>query len=91
MKSSYIQKLRLLILAWRISFRSRPLGIGLKNQCWGGLAAEIASNKSEKVTDYYGITFSQYKHMINKNNRTNSSFRNFRMTLESIRLAIANC
>ena len=87
MKTSIRQSMRLINLGFTILIRKRPLGIGLKNECWGGVAATIAKNNELKVTDYYGLSFTDFKLDIMKNNRTNPSIRNIVMGLESIKLA----
>lgn len=81
------QRFRLMLLARKIGFRSKPLGIGLHNQCWAGVAAEIAKAKGAKTTDYYGITFREFKDAIKSNNVCPPEGRNIRMFLRTLYLA----
>lgn len=81
------QSFRLAKLGVSVICRTKPLGIGLKNECWGGLAASNAMQNNSKTTTYFGITFQELKDAINKNNRTDPRKRNFIMGLESMKLA----
>ena len=75
----FTQKFHLAQLSTRILLRSEPLGIGLHNQCWAGLAIEIAKQKNCLATDYYGLTSKQIKTAVKINNRTPAEMRNQKM------------
>lgn len=81
------QRFRLMLLASKIGFRSKPLGVGLHNQCWAGVAAEIAKAKGAKTTAYYGVTFREFKDAIKSNNVCRPERRNIRMFLRTLYFA----
>lgn len=81
------QKRHLLDLAETIKKRVKALGVGLHNQCWAGLAIEIAKSHGETTTTYFGMSIHQMKPEINKNNAQPESLRNETMYLRTIELA----
>ena len=71
---------RLSNLAVAIIDRREPLGVGLKNQCFAGLAVDLAREQSTNPpSDFYGLSKGVWKHSIKTNNRTPSKWRNLRM------------
>ena len=88
MSRSLTQRWRLAQLARRIAGRPEPLGVGLHHECWGGVAAHVARARGMKVTDYYGLTFAEFKRAIKDNNASPIVLRNARMLLRTLRLAL---
>jgi hypothetical protein len=80
------QRERLVRLADHIARRREPLGVGLKNQCWAGVAIGMAKAEGCTVTDYLGLTSRQVKAAIKLNNRTPADSRNERMLAETLNL-----
>lgn len=83
-RSNQIQNI--LDLANQIKERKEPLGIGLKRQCWAGLAIENANSNGSKTTDYLGISFSKMKEMIIRNNNEPEVSRNKIMYASTLQL-----
>lgn len=73
------QRKNLLNLACRILKDDKPLGVGLKNGCWAGVAIELAREKDSKMTDHYGLTMRQVKYRIKLNNSLHPELRNYVM------------
>ncbi len=82
---------RLLNLAQRIEARPEPLGIGLKHQCWAGLAHAAAAAHGARVTDYFGISFREMKDAIKENNQADASRRNEGMAARTRQFAASRC
>jgi hypothetical protein len=80
---------RLLKLAFTILHRKQPLGVGLRNQCWAGLAIEKAKEHSALTTEYYGISFREMRNKIAKNNLTIPPKRNHVMAVRTILMSIS--
>lgn len=71
-------------LAETIRDRQAPLGVGLHNQCWGGLAIEVAKMHGETTRSFYGMSIHEMKNDINVNNASPKERRNdvmYRRTL----------
>ena len=81
------QKQHLLELANTIKERDKPLGVGLHNQCWGGLAIEIAKSKGQTTRTYFGMSIHEMKADINSNNGLPPSLRNEGMYLRTLEIA----
>lgn len=77
------QIVRLMDLAEIIEARNEPLGIGLKQQCWAGVAIELAKAEGCKVTDYFGLSFRDLKSRIKFNNLQAPEMRNAVMAAET--------
>ncbi len=71
---------RLLKLSKMIDSREAPLGVGLKNQCWAGIAWEVASAHQARVTEYFGISFREMRDAIKGNNQCEPVRRNATMS-----------
>lgn len=84
---STIHSLRLEALAVSIEGRDGPLGIGLKSECWAGVAHQIASAENSRVTDFFGISFAEMKAAIKGNNACAPNLRNNKMARFSRELA----
>jgi hypothetical protein len=78
---------RLNFLAALIDERTEPLGVGLKNQCWAGVAHSIAQSEGARVTDYFGISTREMKDAIKMNNNCAPESRN--ATMRQVTLEIA--
>jgi hypothetical protein len=59
--------------------RDMPLGVGLKNQCFVGLAVEQAQQYGETLREHFGKPLSIWKKAIKKNNATSPRMRNLVM------------
>jgi hypothetical protein len=81
------QKARLIRLAEVVETRDEPLGVGLKHQCWAGIAIEMAKAEGFKSTDYFGLSFRELKQKIKLNNVQFPEFRNAVMATETRALA----
>ena len=81
---SLVQRRRLINLAVTILKREKPLGVGLRNECWAGLAIEVARQRRFKSTEYYGISMSQGRKDLKLNNRLPPAIRNFVMAGSTI-------
>lgn len=66
-------------LANTIEKRKKPLGVGLRNQCFIGLAIEIANLNNSNFENYYGISIWESRDMIRANNNCLESIRNTTM------------
>lgn len=89
-RRSTSQRVRLLELAGRVALRRDPLGIGLRNQCWGGIAVAIAKEHGWRASDYYGISFRELRDYIKDNNLTPCEKRNRHMAMRTLRLALTS-
>jgi hypothetical protein len=78
---------RLESLASTIENRSEPLGVGLKRECWAGVAHSIAQAHGERVTDYFGISSREMKDAIKDNNQCAPERRNATMRRLTLELA----
>lgn len=70
---------RLAKLGRTIASRREPLGVGLKNQCFVGLAIEHAKCENDTLANHFGQPMSEWKKLIKINNKTAESVRNQRM------------
>lgn len=80
---------RLLELASLIAERKTPLGIGLDNECWAGVAISIARTHNVAVTNYYGLSLDEVQQKITLNNQTPPEIRNQVMLGETLNLAFS--
>ena len=78
---------RMSSLAEQIEGRAAPLGVGLKNQCFAGLAAEIARDAGETVLAHFGGSSAEWKAAIRMNNATPVAQRNDMMARHARDLA----
>ena len=78
---------RLQLLAATIEQREQPLGVGLKNHCWAGVAYDVASANGARLTDYFGISTREMKAAIKTNNQSDPAARNAVMVRETRVLA----
>jgi hypothetical protein len=78
---------RLKFLASTIEDRTEPLGVGLKRQCWAGVAHSIAQSEGDRVTDYFGISTREMKDAIKMNNQCASESRNAIMRQATLEMA----
>lgn len=78
---------RLKLLAATIESRAEPLGVGLKRQCWAGVAHAVARSQGERVTDYFGISAREMKDAIKTNNLCPPESRN--RVMRQVTLAMA--
>jgi len=88
MKQTEKQKKNLITLAETVKDRKEPLGIGLKNMCWAGVAIDLANKNNFKTTNFYGISFSELKSCIMSNNLQPQESRNsfmYKKTLDLIK------
>lgn len=60
----------------KIDHRKEPLGVGLKNQCFAGLAIEMAQQSGETLVAHFNKPLKTWKGLIKINNATFSSKRN---------------
>ena len=74
-------------LAELIEARAEPLGVGLKRQCWAGVAHQVASARGMRVSDYFGLSFAEMKTAIKENNDTGAAERNAVMVARTRQLA----
>lgn len=81
------QKARLIRLAEVVETRGEPLGVGLKHQCWAGIAIEMANAEGFESTDYFGLSFRELKQLIKLNNLQYPESRNAVMATETRTLA----
>lgn len=81
------QKNNLIELANTIKQRKNPLGVGLHNQCWGGLAIEIAKSNNQTTSTYFGISIHEMKSSINANNILPADNRNEEMYKRTLQIA----
>ncbi len=81
------QKARLIRVAEVIESRDEPLGVGLKHQCWAGIAIEMAKAEGFKSTDYFGLSFRKLKEAIKLNNLQHPETRNAVMAAETRTMA----
>ncbi len=84
------QKEHLFELSETIKNRHEPLGVGLHNQCWGGLAIEIAKSNGQTTKTYFGMSIHDMKDDINTNNAQPTSLRNEVMYQRTLEIA-SNC
>jgi len=84
---SPLQQQRLLRLAEEIEKRDRPLGIGLKHQCWAGVAIDMAKANGWGALPYFGLSFGELKQKIKLNNQQPPAARNATMASETRAMA----
>lgn len=89
MIKSIKQSLRLVAFGFKVLFRNKTLGTGLREQCWSGLALETTKSKGVSISDYYGLKYSHLRETHSKNKRIKPGVRNFVMCLESFKLAFS--
>jgi len=77
----------LIKLADTIRNRKQPLGVGLRNECWAGIAIMQGREANCKATAYFGISFSEIKRGIKKNNAAPAECRNQLMVDSTLALA----
>lgn len=77
----------LLRLADTIATRKTPLGVGLKNECWAGVAITLANQQGSKTTAFYGLSMREIINDVKENNRTPIAGRNHVMLNRTLRLA----
>lgn len=70
------QRENLLTLAETIAQRKAPLGIGLRSECWAGVAITLANQKGWKASEFYGMSMREIIDAVKENNRTPVALRN---------------
>lgn len=70
------QRENLLMLADTIAARQAPLGVGLKRECWAGVAITLARRQGAKATEFYGLSMREIKNAVKENNQTPAAIRN---------------
>lgn len=80
MELTSVQKEHRRELADMVAQRGTPLGVGLRNQCFVGLAIEVAKSRDTTLLDYFGGTMSEWKTAIKMNNASSESVRNRTMS-----------
>lgn len=70
------QRKNLLTLADTIAARKAPLGVGLKSECWAGVAISLANKKGSKTTEFYGLSMREIMNLVKENNLTPITIRN---------------
>lgn len=86
---SLVQRWHLVCLAVQVFRRSRPLGVGMRNECWGAEAGRIARAADSTVREHYGISFREFKSCIKGNKGFSELVRNRSMAAWTLRLAFA--
>lgn len=71
-------------LSQKILNRREPLGVGLKNHCFVGLAIEIAQEQGSTLVNYYGGSTQDWKKKIKINNSTPEHKRNRKMAQHAL-------
>jgi hypothetical protein len=66
---------RLIKLGKAIANRRDPLGVGLKNQCFVGLAIEHAKCENDSLANHFGRPLSEWKKLIKINNKCAENVR----------------
>lgn len=70
------QRENLIMLADTIAARKIPLGVGLKKECWAGVAITLANQQGSKASEFYGLSMREIIDAVKENNRTPIAFRN---------------
>lgn len=70
------QRENLHILAETIAARKTPLGVGLRRECWAGVAISLANQKGSKTSEFYGLSMREIIDAVKENNRTDPALRN---------------
>jgi hypothetical protein len=70
------QRENLFTLADTIAARNSPLGVGLKSECWAGVAISLANQQGSKTTEFYGLSMREIMNLVKENNRTPIAIRN---------------
>jgi hypothetical protein len=73
---SAIQRKNLFVLANTLATRETPLGIGLRQECWAGVAITEATSRGANATEFYGLTMREIIDAVKENNRTPPTLRN---------------
>lgn len=73
---SITQQQHLLALAEIIAQRQIPLGVGLRSECWAGVAITLANQQGENASEYYGLSMREIVDAVKSNNRAAVSLRN---------------
>lgn len=70
------QRQNLRSLADAIAAREAPLGVGLRKECWAGVAITLANQRGEHASEFYGMSMREIIDAVKENNRTPAAFRN---------------
>lgn len=70
------QRDHLLTLADTIATRRSPLGVGLRRECWAGVAITLANQQGANASEFYGLSMREIIDAVKENNRTPVDFRN---------------
>jgi hypothetical protein len=84
---SATQRKNLISLAGTLSRRAEPLGIGLRQQCWAGVAITESMNRHTKATEFYGLSMREIIDAVKENNRTPAVLRNETMIVRTLEFA----
>lgn len=80
------QRANMLKLGFHVLGRGRSLGVGLRNECYAGIAIAEARAHETSVADHYGLGLRPLIAAIKLNNRTPPHRRNLRMFVHSLKL-----
>jgi hypothetical protein len=81
------QRENLLTLAEIIAQRKAPLGVGLRSECWAGVAITLANQQGSKASEFYGMSMREIIDDVKENNRTPMAIRNEVMLDRTLQLA----
>lgn len=70
------QRENLRSLADTIAARETPLGVGLRRECWAGVAINLANQQGSKTSEFYGLSMREIINDVKQNNRTPAAIRN---------------
>ena len=70
------QRENLRSLANNIAAREAPLGVGLRRECWAGVAITLANQQGANASEFYGMSMREIIDAVKENNRTPVAFRN---------------
>ena len=70
------QRDHLLTLADTIAARQSPLGVGLKKECWAGVAITLANQHGANASEFYGLSMREIINDVKENNLTPIAIRN---------------
>lgn len=80
------QRANMLKLGFQVFRRGESLGVGLRNECYAGIAIAEARARGTTVADHYGLGLRKLIAAIKLNNRTPPHRRNLRMFAHSLKL-----
>jgi hypothetical protein len=72
-----------------IDARKEPLGVGLKNQCFIGLAVEVAKSNNQSLADRFGFSVWELRGDIRDSEQTKRNERNLAMAQRAREIGIS--